>query len=103
MVDHLLELGLGQLDKFLAKEGQAESLSGDDPAKKPYSVLLLYPDWANDDGTETYYAFVEAADPIAAVAQAQRRALETNEWDDAAPDAFAPLLVIEGHHCHRPY
>ena len=34
-----------------------------DPAKKPYSVLLLYPDYANDGGTETYYAFVEARTP----------------------------------------
>ena len=42
---------------------------------KPYSVLLLYPDYVNDDGTETFYAFVEAPDPIAAVAMAQRQAV----------------------------
>jgi hypothetical protein len=71
-----------------------------DPAKKPYSVLLLYPDDLNDDGKETYYAWVEASDPVAAVAEARRQALATNEWteDDVDPDDFAPLLVIEGHH-----
>ena len=34
---------------------------------KPYSVLLLYPDWVNESGTDTYYTFVEAADPCAAI------------------------------------
>jgi hypothetical protein len=70
------------------------------PAKKPYSVLLLYPDHVNDDGTETYYDFVEATDPIAAVAEATRHALATNEWteEDVDPDDFVPLLVTEGHH-----
>ncbi len=71
-----------------------------DPAKKPFSVLLLYPDHVNDDGTETYYDFVEATDPIAAVADATRHALATNEWteEDVDPDDFVPLLVTEGHH-----
>src|ERR1035437_7073222 len=31
-----------------------------DPAKKPYSVLLHYPDYLDDTGYETYYALVEA-------------------------------------------
>ena len=35
---------------------------------KQYSLLLLYPDYANDSGTETYYAFVDATDAIEAVA-----------------------------------
>ena len=65
-------------------------------ASKRYSVLLLYPDWANDSGTETYYAFVEAPDPNAAVAEAQRQAVTTNEWTDVDPADFAPLLVTEG-------
>ena len=70
---------------------------------KPYSVLLLYPDYANDSGTETYYAFVEASDPIDAVAVAQRQAVAAQEGveiDD--PDDFAPLLVTEGHHASEP-
>jgi hypothetical protein len=67
--------------------------------KKPYSVLLLYPDYANDSGAETYYAFVEAADPIAAVAVAQRQASGEDRHD---PGDYAPLLVIEGHHYGQP-
>ena len=62
-------------------------------AGKPWSVLLLYPDYANDGGTETYYAFVEATDPIEAVTQAQRRAVAAQEGIDIEPDDFAPLLV----------
>jgi hypothetical protein len=65
------------------------------PGNKPYSVLLLYPDWAIESGTETFYAFVDAPDSISAVALAQRQALEANEWHDAV---FVPLLVTEGHH-----
>ena len=42
---------------------------------KPYSVLLLYPDYANDSGTETFYTFVDATDPIEAVELAERQAL----------------------------
>jgi hypothetical protein len=95
--DHLLELGLGQLAAALAVAGEADSPTGDDPAKKPYSVLLLYPDDANDSGVETYYAFVEAPDAIEAVAMAQREALAANEWAEREPDDFAPLLVTEGY------
>jgi hypothetical protein len=68
-----------------------------DMVKKPYSVLLRYPDYASD-GDETYYAFVEAADSVAAVTEAQQKAILTNEWEDRDPADFAPLLVIEGHH-----
>lgn len=41
---------------------------------KLYSVLLLYPDFVNDGGTETYYAFVKARSPLEAVAKAQWKA-----------------------------
>jgi hypothetical protein len=73
-----------------------------DPARKPYSVLLLYPDYANDGGNETYYDWVNAPDPIAAIAEAQRQALAANEWDDADPADFVPLLVTIGHHYGQP-
>jgi hypothetical protein len=69
---------------------------------KPYSVLLRYPDYANVGGTETYYAWVEAHDPIAAIAEAQRQAIATNGWSDTDPTDFAPLLVVEGHHYGQP-
>jgi hypothetical protein len=73
-----------------------------DPVQGPYSVLLLYPDYANDDGTETYYAFVTAADPIAAVAEAQRQAAAAQDGIDVDPEDFAPLLVTPGHHYGEP-
>jgi hypothetical protein len=65
-------------------------------------VLLLYPDYANDSGIETYYAFVEATDPIAAVAVAKRQAVAAQEGVVFPPDDFAPLLVTEGHHYGQP-
>jgi hypothetical protein len=66
--------------------------------KKPFSVLLLYPDYANDSGTETYYAFVEALDPIDAVARAQRQAVAAQTGRQGRRRDFAPLLVTQGHH-----
>ena len=69
-----------------------------DPAKKPYSVLLLYPDYANDGGHETYYAWVEAADWDTAVAEAQRQAVAANDCVEIDSADFVPLLVTEGHH-----
>lgn len=84
-------------------EAEAAGIAAAPPhATRPYSVLLLYPDDVNDDGKETYYAFVEAADPVAAVAEARRQALATNEWTDRDPAGFTPLLVIEGHHHGQP-
>jgi hypothetical protein len=68
----------------------------------PYSVLLLYPDFANDSGTETYYVFVHATDQIKAVATAQSQAVAAQVYVDIEPDDFAPLLVIEGHHYSQP-
>src|ERR1700690_2659536 len=55
-----------------SSQWEAVPTAGSDSAKKPYSVLLLYPDYANDTGTVTFYAFVEAQNPIEAVATAQR-------------------------------
>ncbi len=81
---------------------EAVPTAGSDPAKKPYSVLLLYPDYANDSGAETYYAFVEASDPIDAVAAAKRQAVTPQEGVDIEPDDFAPLLVTQGHHRSEP-
>jgi hypothetical protein len=71
-------------------------------ANKPFSVLLLYPDYANDGGTETYYAFVEATDSIAAVALVQRQAVAAQIGVGIEPEDFAPLLVTEGHHYGQP-
>ena len=79
-----------------------ESPAGSDPVQKPYSVLLLYPDYADDTGYETYYALVEAADPIEAVAVAQRQAVAAQDGIEIEPDDFHPLLVTPGHHDSEP-
>jgi hypothetical protein len=71
-------------------------------ASRPYSVLLLYPEYANDGGTETYYTFVEAPDPAAAVALARQQALAAQEGVIFPAADFAPLLVTEGHHYGQP-
>ena len=43
----------------------------------PYTVLLLYPDYLNDNGDETYLAHVEAADPREAVTAARLAAADS--------------------------
>jgi hypothetical protein len=92
----------GSWRKLPPSEWEPAPPLGNDPADKPYSVLLLYPDYANDNGYETYYAFVEAPDPIAAVAVAQRQAVEAQEGIEIEPDDFVPLLMTEGHHEGQP-
>jgi hypothetical protein len=64
--------------------------------RQPYSVLLLYPDYVGDYGTETFYAFVEAESPSEAIAVARQNA------GDACPVVYDPLdftvlLVTSGH------
>ncbi len=63
-----------------------------------YSVLLLYPDYLDDSGSETYYAFVEAPNSVEAVALAQRQALTAQDGEIDDPRDFHPLLVTLGHH-----
>jgi hypothetical protein len=83
----------------IAEAEKAAAITLGDLAKKPYSVLLLYPDYANDSDRETYYAFVEAPDAIEAVAVAKRDAVAAQGEDmEYEPDEFAALLVIAGHH-----
>jgi hypothetical protein len=62
-----------------------------------YSVLLLYPDYANDTGIETFYGWTAAATPVQAVAQVQKEATAANGNEIYDPADFAPLLVMEGH------
>ncbi len=92
----------GTFLKLPRSQWEAVPTAGSDSAKKPYSVLLLYPDYANDSGTETYYAFVEALDPIEAVATAQREAVTAQDGVDVDPEDFAPLLVTPGHNYSEP-
>ena len=69
---------------------------------KSYSVLLLYPDYANNTGNETYYALVEAVGPNEAVAVARRQAVAAQDGIEIEPDDFIPLLVTPGHHHSEP-
>ena len=71
-------------------------------ADESWSVLLLYPDYANDSGTETFYVFVKASDPLTAVADAQHQAMDALAGVDGQPDDFVPLLVTQGHHPSEP-
>jgi hypothetical protein len=90
-----------ELARAAIAEATAAGISpadGDTLAARPYSVLLLYPDYANDGGTETYYAFVSAADSVEAVAQAQQQAATAQVGVDIESDDFVPLLVTQGHH-----
>jgi hypothetical protein len=89
----------GSWRKIPKAEWQDAPPAAADPGLKPYSVLLLYPGHATDGATQTYYAFVESASPIEAVALAQQQA---NEWDHFDPEDFTPLLVIEGRHASQP-
>jgi hypothetical protein len=91
----------GTFLKLPTSQWDAAPTAASDSGKKPYSVLLLYPEYAND-GTETYYAFVEAVDPIEAVAVAQRQAVAAQEGIEIEPDDFIPLLVTPGHNYGEP-
>lgn len=94
----------GAADVFTAAERATLRLplGGQWAALKPYSVLLLNPDYINDWGNETYYAFVEAPGPDAAVDAARRQAVAAQEVEIDDPDDFALLLVTEGHHPNEP-
>jgi hypothetical protein len=92
----------GTFLKLPRSQWQADPAAGSLHGQKPFSVLLLYPDYANDSGTETYYAFVEAKDPIKAITLAQRKAAAAQEGVEMKPGDFAPLLVTQGHHASEP-
>ena len=68
----------------------------------PYTVLLLYPEYLNDNGDETYLAHVEAANPREAVTVARQEVAEahTSEYGCSLNDPadMAALIVFPGHH-----
>jgi hypothetical protein len=61
---------------------------------KPYSVLLLYPDYISE-GDDTSYEHVMADSPDQAVEFARQLAANATECED--PTDFDILLVTEGH------
>ena len=65
---------------------------------KPYTVLLLRPDYIADEfGHDTYLAYVHARTPREAkrVAQDEVRLVD---GDAADSEDYHPLFIIEGHH-----
>lgn len=70
---------------------------------RPFSVLLLYPDFlAENYGEDTHYAQVEAEDANDAVYKARLEVAEKEADDMFSVEEliadFLLLLVIEGHH-----
>lgn len=57
-----------------------------------YSVLLLCPDYLQENGDDTFYEFVDASDPATAVEMARAKVTDANN-----PTDLALLLVLEGH------
>lgn len=67
---------------------------------KPYTVLLLRPDYiAEPYGQDTYLAHVDANNPDEAVVAGQMRVWNEDHGDDAGSswDDYHPLLVLDGH------
>lgn len=68
---------------------------------KPYTVILLYPDYVTDDFGETFMTSVDAIDPVAAVREARLECLDSNKWtgEDAYPlEDFRVIAVMAGKH-----
>lgn len=65
----------------------------------PFTVVLLYPDYMNESGTETYSWSGHAPDLQTAIAAAQAAAVADNSQDtDSIDDTtdFALLIALEG-------
>lgn len=62
---------------------------------KPYSVLLLYPNYANENGNDTYFTHVETANAADAVEATRQEA--SKQTDDCPAADFALLAVFDGH------
>lgn len=68
---------------------------------KPYTILLLRPDYiAKPYGQDTYMAHVEAENPANAIEAAQIEVWKEDHGDDAGESwtDYNVLLIIEGHH-----
>lgn len=64
---------------------------------KPYTVVLIYPDYAAQQYCEeSWTAHVNAHTVAQAQEIAQGEAMEANDCDDA--QGWAPVFVCEGHH-----
>lgn len=68
---------------------------------KPYTVVLLRPDYMTDMyGQDVYVAHVNAPTTLHAVQTAQEQAFDADAKDDAHPDDpedYALCVMFEGH------
>ncbi len=80
-------------------DARMDAAMGVQATPKAWTVLLLLPDYfANDFGTETYLAHVEADSAEWAVTLAQIEAARPHGDAIDEPSDFHVLLVIEGKH-----
>jgi hypothetical protein len=91
---------VGELCEYLnCGSGDA---AADDGTEKPYSVLMLYPDYLADQyGESTYFAQVAGTSVEAAMAAAQDEAWAAQNPDEddlGGPADFAVLICVAGHH-----
>lgn len=63
---------------------------------QPYTVTLLYPDYATDEYGETYMTHVHASAPIEAADTARVEAGREVQVDN--PNDFAVVSIVAGHH-----
>lgn len=64
---------------------------------KKYTVILLYPDYMNDTGPETFIAQVEGEDLEEAWVHAQAKAVVDNDMEFENAEDFAVLATFDGH------
>ena len=64
---------------------------------KPYTVVLLLPDYVAGQYGETYCTHVKAADPKAAIESAQEEARDAHSGIGRLPD-YLPVFAAAGHH-----
>lgn len=66
---------------------------------KPYTIILLRPDYMTDDfGHDTFTDHVEARDIDLAIKTAQLQACHADQNTVSKKDDYYPLAVFEGHH-----
>lgn len=72
---------------------------------KPYTVILIYPDYiASQYGEEFWYDHVEAENVAQAIETAQQNAQHANRaYESGCAKDFAVVAVFEGHHYDKAW
>ncbi len=65
--------------------------------RNKYTVVLLYPDYMQESGHETYIESVLAENADKAIEAVQRLAVGANTVEDIDPNDFALLALFAGH------